>query len=224
MTAFEITRPTNSANTQRSRRAAAALAALSIAATVAAVAGKAPAKALHICLAPATAQMATGNSTDVMGAVRETFTSFLTGPSLSVTPLNARLTTQAREEAKLADCPYVLFPTIRHEHRTGTGLWGRVAAGAVEGGAWHAAAAAPSAATRVLAGAASTGAATMAVSSAIKTKDSMTLEYRLESADGHALIEKKEKRSAGSDGEDLLTPLVQGAAENIVATLSPAAH
>ena len=198
---------------------------LSVVATVAAAAGKAaPTKSLRICLAPATAQMTTGNSADVMGAVRETFTSFLTGPTLSVTPLNARLVSQAREEAKLADCPYVLFPTIRHEHKTGTGLWGRVAAGAVEGGAWHAATAAPSAATRVLAGAASTGAANMAVASAIKTKDAMTLEYRLESADGHALLEKKEKRSASSDGEDLLTPLVQGAAENIVTTLSTATH
>jgi len=72
--------------------------------------------------------------------------------------------------------------------------------------------------------AASTGAANMAVASAIKTKDAMTLEYRLESADGRALLEKKEKRNASSDGEDLLTPLVQGAAENIVATLSSAAH
>jgi hypothetical protein len=198
---------------------------LSVVTTIAAAAGKAPpSKSLRICLAPATAQMATGNSADVMGAVRETFTSFLTGPTLSVTPLNARLVSQAREEAKLADCPYVLFPTIRHEHKTGTGLWGRVAAGAVEGGAWHAAAAAPSAATRVLAGAASTGAANIAVASAIKTKDAMTLEYRLESVDGRALLEKKEKRNASSDGEDLLTPLVQGAAESIVTTLSTAAH
>ena len=54
----------------------------------------------RICIAPPTAQMASGSSTDAANAVRESFTSFLTGPSLAVTPLTARLASQAREEAK----------------------------------------------------------------------------------------------------------------------------
>jgi outer membrane lipoprotein SlyB len=178
---------------------------------------------LQICLAPASAQMAFGNSVDAISAVRDTFTSFLTGPSISVTSLNARLVTQAREEAKLSDCPYVLFPTVRHERRT-TGLLGRIAAGAVQSGAWQAAGAAPSSATRVLAGATSAGAANVAIAGQIREQDSLTLEYRLESADGRTLVEKKTKRSASSNGEDLLTPLVQGAAETVVSTLSASSH
>lgn len=174
---------------------------------------------MHICLAPAAAQMAFGNSSDVISAVRDSFTSFLTGPSIAVTSLNARLTGQAREEAKLADCPYVLFPSVRHERKT-TGLLGRIAAGAVQSGAWEAAGAAPSSATRVLAGATSMGAANLAVAGQIKLQDSLTLEYRLEAADGRTLVEQKTKRSASSDGEDLLTPLVQSAAETVVTKLS----
>lgn len=173
----------------------------------------------QICLAPATAQAALGNSADVIGAVREQFTSFLTGPSVAVKPLESRLASQAREEARLSHCPYVLFPTIRHE-RKGSGLLGRVAAGAIQSGAWEVAGRAPSSTTRVLAGTASAGAASYSVYSQIRSRDVMNLEYRLESADGRVLLEKKDRRNAGSDGEDLLTPLVQGAAEDIMSTLS----
>jgi len=49
----------------------------------------------------------------------------------------------------------------------------------------------------------------------------MTLGYRLETADGKVLVEKKEKRKATSDGEDLLTPMVARAAEAIVAARTP---
>lgn len=178
---------------------------------------------LRICLAPATAQAALGNSADVIGAVRETFTSFLTGPTVAVTPLESRLAGQAREEAKLAQCPYVLFPTVRHERKS-SGMLGRIAAGAIQSGAWEAVGRAPSSATRVLAGTAAAGASSYSVYSQIKSRDEMNLEYRLESGDGRVLVEKRGQRKAGSDGEDLLTPLVQNAAEDIMSTLSQGAH
>ncbi|HKS56592.1 MAG TPA: hypothetical protein VJS12_14965 [Steroidobacteraceae bacterium] len=178
---------------------------------------------LRICLAPATAQAALGNSADVIGAVRETFTSFLTGPTVAVMPLESRLAGQAREEAKLAQCPYVLFPTVRHERKS-SGMLGRIAAGAIQSGAWEAVGRAPSSATRVLAGTAAAGASSYSVYSQIKSRDEMNLEYRLESGDGRVLVEKAGQRKAGSDGEDLLTPLVQNAAEDIMSTLSHSAR
>ncbi len=51
--------------------------------------------------------------------------------------------------------------------------------------------------------------------SSSRIKDELTLTYRLESTTGAVLVEKSEKRKAKSDGEDLLTPLVQRAAEAI---------
>ena len=81
--------------------------------------------ATRICLAPATVEAVPGGF-DPETAVRETFTSFLTGPSLSVTPLKARLVSQAREEANFAGCAFLLFPTIEHERRpVGAGFSGR---------------------------------------------------------------------------------------------------
>ena len=52
-----------------------------------ALAAQAAPPAARICLAPATVEGNAGNPDTAMSAVRETFTSFLTGPSLSVTPL-----------------------------------------------------------------------------------------------------------------------------------------
>lgn len=178
---------------------------------------------IRICLAPATAEASVGNNGELVGAVRESFTTFLTGPSVAVTPLEARLIGQVREEAKQSQCPYVLFPTVRHE-RKGTGFLGRVAAGAIQSGAWEAAGAARSSSARVLAGAASAGAASYSAFSWIKSRDVLDLEYRLEAGDGHVLVEKKSQNKASSDGQDLLTPLVQSASENIMSTVVASAR
>jgi hypothetical protein len=176
----------------------------------------------RICLGPASVESAVGNSADAMNAVRETFTSFLTGPSLAVRPLNARLQSQVREEAKAAGCSYLLLPTVKHEHKSGGGgLLGRMAGGAVEQGAWRAGAAAGGTVGGVAAGAAAgaAGAAANNYASSVRTKDELALSYRLESADGKVLLDKSEKRKAKSDGEDLLTPLVQHAAEAVAAAV-----
>jgi len=173
--------------------------------------------ATRICLAPATVEAVPGGF-DPESAVRETFIGFLTGPSLAVTPLQARLVSQAREEAKLAGCPFLLFPTIKHERKTGGGgLLGKVVAGGVQQGAWSASGAAGGTVGRAVASAAA-GAAVSAASDYAahsQVKDELTLKYRLESAAGKVLIEKADKRKAKSNGEDLLTPLVSAAAEAV---------
>jgi hypothetical protein len=54
------------------------------------------------------------------------------------------------------------------------------------------------------------------VSSNVHAKDEMMLEYRLEAADRSApMLTKSEKSKAKSDGEDLLTPMVEHAANAI---------
>jgi hypothetical protein len=147
------------------------------------------------------------------------------GPTIRVTPLNARLQSQVREEAKLAGCPYLLLTTVKQVHKTGGGgLLGRMAGGAGQQGAWSAAGGAGSTAGRVAASAAAGAAGTAASdwASSVKTKDQLSLTYRLEAADGKVLVEKTEKRKAESDGEDLLTPLVEHAAEAIAAAVAKA--
>ena len=108
-----------------------------------------PAKA-HICLAPSSVETASGSAATAMSAVRETFTSYLTGPTLEVAPLSSRLESQARQEAKAANCPYLLITTLKQEHKGGgSGLLGRVASGAVQQGVSSADVGSNSAAGRV---------------------------------------------------------------------------
>ena len=185
-------------------------------ATLGAQEAKAPAR---ICLAPPTAQVASGSTTQAADAVREAFAAYLTGPSLTVTPLTARLASQAREEAKQAACPYVLFTAFKHERKQGSGLLGKMASGAVQGSAWELRGAAQSAAGRVAANAAANAAAeaARAVSGNVKSKDEITLDYRLETGDGTVVVKSAGKAKAESDGQDLLTPLVERAAEAVAA-------
>jgi hypothetical protein len=181
----------------------------------------------RICLAPAGVEATTGSTEAAIEAARETFTKYLAGPSLAAEPLKARLASQVREEARQAGCPYLLIPTLKHEQkRSGGSLLGRMAAGAAQQGAWEAGVASGSAAGRV-AGTAAYGAAGQAAYNyavSVHNKDEMTLGYRLETADGKVLVEKKEKHKATSDGEDLLTPMVARAAEAIVAAIGQATH
>ena len=175
----------------------------------------------RICLAPAAVEAAPAGAEPV-AAVRDAFISFLTGPTLAVLPLEARLQSQVRQEAKLAGCRFLLLPTVKHERKSGGGLLSKVAGGAVQQGAWAVSGSAGSTVGRVVAGAAA-GAASSAVNdyaSWSRTKDELTLRYRLESGTGVELVEKAEKRKATSDGEDLLTPVVQRASEGLVQALA----
>lgn len=203
-------------------RSVAALAALGLVAGIPAAAQSNP-DVTRICLAPASVEAASGGANSAVDAARESFTSFLTGPSLRPEPLKSRLASQVKEEARQAGCPYLLLTTIKHvKKRGGGGLLRRMAAGAAQQGAWEAGVASGSTAGRI-AGQAAYGAAGQAAydyAITIRSKDELTLGYRLETADGKVLVEKREKRKAEQDGEDLLTPLVESAAEAVAAAVA----
>jgi len=175
----------------------------------------------RICLGPTTVEAAVGSAATAASAVREAFTSFLAGPSIGVTPLNARLQSQAREEARQASCRYLLLTTMKHEQKHGGGFMRRMVGSAAQQGAWAVTSSAGSVAGRVAAGAAYGAAGTAAYdyATSVRTKDEMTLRYRLEDATGAVLAEHSDKRKASSDGEDLLGPLAQQQAEAIVAAV-----
>ena len=172
----------------------------------------------QICLAPATVE-AVPNGIDPLAAVRDAFTSFLTGPTLSVQPLSARLQSQVRQEAKLANCGFLLLTKIKHQRKGGGGgILGKMVGGAVQQGAWAVSGSVAGSVVGQVAAGAAAGAASTAVNDyAMNSKqtDEVTLSYRLESGSGKVLVEKSEKRKAQADGEDLLTPLAQKAAEAI---------
>ena len=180
----------------------------------------------RICLAPTTVESAPESADNAAAAVRGSFVRFLTGPSISATPLEARLQSQVREEAKAGSCPYLLVTSVKHVRKTSGGILGRAVYGAVHYGTSEIGPIGNSAATRV-ATAAATGAAREAAfdyAYVTRSNDEMTLTWHLESADGQLLHEQSDKRKAKSDGEDLVTPLVQKAAESITTIVTHPGH
>ena len=177
-----------------------------------------PAPKTTICLAPATAQMASGSSADGANAVKETLGSYLTGPTLAVAPLTARLTSQAREEAKLASCKHIVFTSMKLErNKSGGGLFGKIVGEAVQSSAYELRGRAGSTAARIATTAAASAAAEAARNFAtnVKTRDELTFDWRLETLDGAVVAKNSAKAKASSDGQDLLTPMVERAAEAI---------
>ena len=177
----------------------------------------------NVCLAPPSAQIPGVTAEEALTGVRDVFTTYLTGPTVRVEPLTARLASQTKEEAKQKNCSFVLFAKVVQERKTrNNGLLGRIAAGAVNSGASQVAAASSSVGTRVIASAAAGGASYSYFGSSTVTSDKLTLTARLESGDGRVLSDKTQSRKAGSDGEDLLTPLVEQAAENVMTAVGSA--
>jgi hypothetical protein len=195
--------------------------ALLLGASSLAAAQDAVAATARICIAPATVESAP-SAADAMTTIRDAFTNLLIGPGITPVPLQAKLRALVHDEAKQSNCSFLLLPTFKHVHKTsGSGILGKAAIGAVQAGSYEVGAS--SAATRVAAGAARNAANQAALHYAynVKTKDEMTLSYRFESATGQLLSEDKSSRNAESDGDDLLTPLVQKAAEKIVSVVKP---
>jgi len=172
-----------------------------------------------ICLAPAGAQLPGTDATQASGAVTELFKSYLTGPTLSVVPLTARLTSQAREEARRANCKFVLYVTAKGErHKSALG---QIAGRAAQEAAWGAAVEASSATKRVASmGAVGAARAATDIAATTKTQDELEISYRLESETGSVLKEGKSKQKAKAEGEDWLTPRIEHAAEEIAAIVA----
>ena len=154
--------------------------------------------------------------------IRTLLSQYLGGPKIEVVPLVALLHQQAEEEAKEKVCDYVIFSSIAQKKPTsGMGFLKNVspvlsmvpmlglASGAVG---------AVVAATAVSAVASGVGAMT----GQVKAKSDVTFEYQL-LAPGNAtpVLTNKATLHARSDGEDVITPLIEAAATSIVGKLNP---
>lgn len=175
---------------------------------------------MRLCLVTPRTQMSAGDAAQAAEAVRNTFKSFFTGPTLETVALTARLPSQALEEAKQSECDYVLHSSLIHKKGGSGGLLGRALGDAASTAVWHIPGSSSTAGAVARSAAVSGVYTATSIANSIKAKDELTLEYKLEATNGaRLLVAKTEKAKAKSDGEDVLTPLIEKAAETIAAAM-----
>lgn len=163
-----------------------------------------------------------GNATDAGNGVRDLVVSYLQGLTVKPVALDAKLALLAGEEAKQKGCESLLIATVRRKSSS-RGLIKALAQAA--GTSSYSLPYGGSAASGVARAATTTGLQTVSsLAQTTKAKDEISLDYRMQSADGHVLFgPRTERQTAKSDGEDLLTPVVARAAEAIARNVAPQA-
>jgi hypothetical protein len=159
------------------------------------------------------AQLGQGASgVDASMPVRNTLVQFLSSPSIEIAALEARAPQQVELEAQRKECDYVLYTGVAQKKGGGGGFGGFLK---------KAAPVVAAASVGVYGNQGETVAAngtTADVSSAIKAKDEITVEYKLMSASGGSTPKTANtlKAKAKTDGEDVLTPLIRQVATAVL--------
>ena len=152
-------------------------------------------------------------------ALRVLLSQYLAGPSIEAVPLAALLPAQAAEEAQQKQCDYVLYTSLSQKKTGGMGLFKTAQSMAgmmpVLGMAGRAGAIVGQAVAQTALNAASQ------VASGVKAKSEISFEYQLiVPGSTSALVANSDKTKAQSDGQDVITPMVERAATAITGALS----
>jgi hypothetical protein len=191
---------------------------------------RAPGK-IRIGIAPAQAQLGQGNNAqaDYGTPIRNAIVFLMNGPAIEIAALDSRLPIQTQAEAQQKQCDFVLFSNVTVKHSGGgfgkfmkaagpmssmipmagvaKGMGGAMASQAAGMAAQAAAQAAQQSAINQLAG----------FNGQIKSKDDVTIVYQLiPTGQNNPRLENTLKGKAKSDGEDVMTPLIQEAANTIL--------
>jgi hypothetical protein len=156
-----------------------------------------------------------GNATSFAVAVRDLFAMYLKGPSIRTESLESRLASQAVLEAREKRCGQMLLVTVERKRSSGKAsrILGQAAGIAVTRAPLGGGVTGAVASGATWAG----GEAIYRFASEVRAKDELELSYRLGAPDA---VERAKpvtsNAKAKSDGEDLLTPLVEKAANGIV--------
>jgi hypothetical protein len=183
---------------------------------------------IRIGVAPPEAQVGQGNNAgaDYSTPVRNAIVALMSGPAVEIAALDSRVPVQVQAEAQQKQCDFILYSSVSVKHSSGgfgkfMKLAPMVAPMAGMGGGMGGAVAAQTAG--VAAEAAAMSAQQQALSQLagfngqIKSKDDVTVQYQLNPTGQTApRLQNTLKGKAKSDGEDVLTPLLQQAANAIL--------
>lgn len=196
---------------------------------------KAPGK-IRVGVAPPEAQLGQGNNAgaDYSTPVRNAIIALMSGPAVEIAALDSRTPVQLQAEAQQKECDFILFSSVAVKHSSGGGLggflkkagpltnmvpmagMGRGMGGAVAAQAASAAASAAAMSAQQQAMNQLTG-----FNNQIKSKDDVSVQYQLyPTGQAAPRLQSELKGKAKSDGEDVLTPLLQQTANNVLTEVS----
>jgi hypothetical protein len=190
---------------------------------------------IRIGVAPPDAQVGQGNNAgaDYSTPIRNAEVALMNGPAIEIAPLDAHIPLQLQAEAQQKQCDYILFSGVTVKHSSGGfgkfakfssmaasmtpmgamahGMGGAMASQAASMAASQMAQEAQKQAMSQLAG----------FNGQIKSKDDVTVQYQLvATGQTSPLLQNSLQGKAKSDGEDVLTPLLEQAATTILSEVS----
>jgi hypothetical protein len=153
------------------------------------------------------------NAAQLASAIGATLADYLKAPNIELVRIEAKLPSQIEAEAKQKECDFIVYTNVAHKKGGGLGGMFGKAAGSILGstipmaGGTGAAVAGHVAATTIY--------TVATVSESVKSKDEITLEIKMAQS-GSDVLTKQYKAKAKSDGEDIISPLIQQAAQAII--------
>ncbi len=150
---------------------------------------------------------------DLAAAIHNTLAAYLKMPNIEIVPIEARLATAIESEARSKECDFVINASV--SHKKGGGGFGMFsqALGSAASLAGYGGGVAGMVAGQV----ASTAISSAAVSGSFKAKDEITLEIKMTNGAGASALAKSYKSKAKSNGDDIISQVVEQAATAIAA-------
>jgi len=157
------------------------------------------------------------NAGDLAAAVQNTLTSYLKVPNIEVVNLEARLSSAIAAEAQQKECDYVIYANVSHKKGGGGGfggMFGQALGSAIgQTGIGHTGSVAGNIAGQI---ATQSIVSATSVSASVKSKDEITLDLKVNKADGASALAKVYKVKAKSNGDDIISQVIEQAAEELV--------
>ncbi len=156
-------------------------------------------------------------ATDLAAAIQNSLSSYLKVPNVEVVTIDAKLSSAVWAEARQKECDYVINANVSHKKGGGGGFGGMFgqALGSAIGatGIGHAGSVAGNVAGQI-----ATNAVVSAttVSANVKSKDELSLDLKLNKTDGSTALAKVYKVKAKSNGDDIISKIVELAAQDVV--------
>ena len=153
------------------------------------------------------------NAQELAAAIKNTLAEYLKTPKIELVDLEAKLPSAINAEAKEKECDYVIYASVSHKKGGGGfGMFSKIAP--IVGGVLPS-----TGATSTVVGSVATQSVYTAasISGNIKSKDEISLDVKVNApGSSTAVVSKQVKAKAKSDGDDIISPLVEQIAQAIV--------